>query len=392
MPAPRNPRLDRLRDYPFRRLDRLLDAPPGREPAVMSIGEPQHPPPALLAETLARHAGAWGRYPPTAGTPELRGACADWLAARYRLPPGMVDPGRHVLPLAGTREGLFSAALAAMPGPRGGRAPRVLMPDPFYQVYRGAAVMAGAEPAFLPATRATGFLPDLDAVADGLGDAAVVYLCTPANPQGAVAGADYLAALLAMVRERGALLVVDECYAEIWCDRPPPGILEACRGAGGSLANVVAFHSLSKRSNAPGLRSGFCAGDPDFLAAFLRMRAYGGPQQPLPVQAAAAALWRDERHVEENRALYRAKFDAAGRILGGRFGFYRPGGGFFLWLDVGDGEEAARRLWRDAGVRVMPGAYLASDGHPDARRHIRVALVPGLRETRGALARLAETL
>lgn len=392
MPAPRNPRLDLLDDYPFRRLDRLLEGPPGAAPVVMSIGEPRHPPPALLAETLARHADGWGRYPPTGGTPELREACAAWLGGRYRLPAGMVDPDRHVLPVAGTREGLFSVALAAMPERRGGGPPRVLMPDPFYQVYRGAAVMAGAEPAFLPATRETGFLPDLDAVADGLGRAAAVYLCTPANPQGAVAGPAYLGRLLGLVRERDALLVVDECYAEIWCDRPPPGILEACRDAGGSLANVVAFHSLSKRSNVPGLRSGFCAGDAAFLAGFLRMRTYGGGQQPLPVQAAAAALWRDEEHVEANRALYRAKFDAAGRILDGRFGFYRPGGGFFLWLDVGDGEEAARRLWREAGVRVMPGTYLASGEGGDSRRHVRVALVPGPEETREGLERLAATL
>ena len=394
MPAPINPRLARLDDYPFRRLDRLLDglSPVPDRPIVMSIGEPRHRPPPVVAETLRRHASEWGRYPPTRGTDALRTACAEWLTRRYRLPESMIDPGRHVLPVGGTREGLFAVALAAMPETRGGRAPLVLMPDPFYQVYRGAAVVAGAEPVFLPCTRAGGFLPDLEAIPDGVWErTALFYLCSPANPQGAVADRQYLARLIARVRSAGALLVMDECYAEIYSEVPPVGVMEAVRDLGGDLANVVSFHSLSKRSNVPGLRSGFVVGDAVFLEAFLRMRTYGGGQQPLPVQAAATELWRDDTHVEENRALYRRKFEAAADILRGRFGFFLPAGGFFLWLDVGDGERAARNLWGTAGVKVMPGGYLASEAG-EAARHIRVALVPPIDVVRTGLGRLAEAL
>jgi succinyldiaminopimelate transaminase len=394
MPAPINPRLARLDDYPFRRLDRLLDglSPVPDRPIVMSIGEPRHLPPPIVAETLQRHAGEWGRYPPTRGTDALRTACAEWLIRRYRLPEAMIDPDRHVLPVGGTREGLFAVALAAMPETRGGRAPLVLMPDPFYQVYRGAAVVAGAEPVFLPCTRAGGFLPDLDAIPDRVWErTALFYLCSPANPQGAVADRQYLARLIARVRSAGALLVMDECYAEIYSEVPPVGVMETVRDLGGDLANVVSFHSLSKRSSVPGLRSGFVVGDAEFLEAFLRMRTYGGGQQPLPVQAAAAELWRDDAHVEENRALYRRKFEAAADILRGRFGFFVPAGGFFLWLDVGDGEQAARNLWSTAGVKVMPGGYLAS-GEGEAARHIRVALVPPVDVVRTGLGRLAEVL
>ena len=394
MPVPINPRLARLDDYPFRRLDRLLDgtSPALDRPIVMSIGEPRHPPPPIVSETLQRHAEQWGRYPPTRGTDALRTACAEWLTRRYELPAAMIDPGRHVLPVGGTREGLFAVALAAMPEARGGRAPLVLMPDPFYQVYRGAAVVAGAEPVFLPCTRAGGFLPDLDAIPDGVwARTALFYLCSPANPQGAVADRRYLRRLIERVRSVGALLVMDECYTEIYTAAPPVGVMEAVRDLGGDLANVVSFHSLSKRSNVPGLRSGFVAGDAELLAAFLRMRTYGGGQQPLPVQAAATELWRDDAHVEANRALYRSKFAAAAEILRGRFGFFQPAGGFFLWLDVGDGEQAARTLWGRAGVKVMPGGYLASAAG-EAARHVRVALVPPLDAVRDGLRRLADAL
>lgn len=394
MPAPVNPRLHRLDDYPFRRLDQLLAGlqPAARQPVVMSIGEPQHPPPSILEETLRRNAHAWGRYPPTRGTDALRTACADWLKRRYRLPPGMVDPDRHVLPVAGTREGLFAIALAAMPETKSGRKPFVLMPDPFYQVYRGAAVVAGAEPIFLPCLRAGGFLPDFGGLPDAVWDrTAVVYLCSPANPQGAVASPAYLARLIERVRSAGALLVVDECYAEIYCDVPPAGVMEAVRDLGGDLDNVVSFHSLSKRSNVPGLRSGFVAGEAALLEAFLRMRTYSGGQQPLPVQEAATELWKDDTHVEENRALYRDKFTAAESILHDRFRFYRPAGGFFLWLHVRNGEAAAQTLWSEAGVKVMPGRYLASETN-ESSEHIRVALVPPIESVRAGLEQLAGAL
>jgi succinyldiaminopimelate transaminase len=393
-----NPRLDRLADYPFARLRALLDghAPPaGLEPMVLSVGEPRHPPPASVAETLTRHAAAWGRYPPVEGTPEFRRAVVGWLTRRYCLPDGFIDPDRHILPVAGTREALFLAAALAVPDRKAGSAPVVLMPNPFYQVYYGAAALAGADAVCLPATAETGFLPDLNAI-DGalLARTALIFLCSPGNPQGAVAGRALLTRAIELARRHDAVLAIDECYADIYDREPPDGGLDACAGTG-SIANVLVFHSLSKRSSVPGLRSGFVAGDADLIRAFQRLRSFGGATVPLPILAASAELWSDDAHAAENRALYRAKFDVAERILAGRFGFFRPEGAFFLWLDVGDGENAALRLWRNAAVRVLPGAYLArSDGagvNP-GRSFIRVALIDELARTEEALRRIADAL
>lgn len=392
-----NPRLDLLTDYPFQRLAALLQGPAGDEaPLAMSIGEPQHNPPAFVAEILAREAAGWGKYPPMAGTPELRAAIAAWLTRRFALPVGEIDMDKQIIPLAGTREGLYQIAQVACAEAAAGRPPVVLLPNPFYQVYAGGALLAGAEPVFVPATRATGFLPDYAGLPDEVLDrTALAYLCTPANPQGAVASLETLKAHILLARRHGFVLAVDECYSEIYDGAAPAGALQACAELGGGFDNVVVFHSLSKRSSAPGLRSGFAAGDAKVLAAFLRMRAYGGAAIPLPIMAASAALWRDESHVAANRALYRAKFDMAEERLGGRLGFYRPEGGFFLWLEVGDGERAAATLWQRAGIKVLPGGYLArpgADGVNPGGAYIRVALVHDLDTTRRGLTRLAEVL
>jgi aspartate/methionine/tyrosine aminotransferase len=364
---------------------------------VLSVGEPRHAPPALVAEAIAAAAGAWGRYPPVDGTADFREAVRDWLTRRFALPPALIDPDRHLLPVAGTREALFLIALAAVPRrTRAGR-PAVLMPNPFYQVYYAAAALAGAEPVLLPAGRETGFLPDLDAIDPAiLGRTALFYLCSPANPQGAAATPSYLEHAVRLAWRHGFVLAVDECYSEIYADAPPAGVLAAAAALGGTAPEgVLAFHSLSKRSSVPGLRSGFVAGDANVIAAFRRLRAFGGATLPIPVLAASAALWRDEAHVVANRALYRAKFDLAERMLGGRFGFSRPAGGFFLWLDVGDGEQAARRLWADAAIRALPGAYLAraaaGSANPGAR-YLRVALIEDLGATEEALRRLCAVL
>jgi aspartate/methionine/tyrosine aminotransferase len=393
----RNDRLDRLAEFPFRRLAALLAQEPRPAGRVLdfSIGEPKHPPPALLAETLAAHAHLWNRYPPVDGTPEFRAAAAAWLTRRYGLPPGALDPDRHVVPLAGTKEGLYLLPSLLVGDAAGsGPPPAVLMPDPVYAVYYGAAVMAGAQPVLLPATAATGFLPDLDALPrDLLARAALFYLCSPANPQGAVADLGYLRRAVRLAREHGFLLAVDECYSELWDQAAPPGALAAAVAEDGGFGGVVAFHSLSKRSSAPGLRSGLVAGDPLILARILRLRAYASPVQPLPVLAAATALWQDEAHVEANRALYRAKIDLAQRRLSDRFGFRRPAGGFFLWLDVGDGVAACRRLWREGGVKVLPGGFLS--GGADAKAgapYIRVALVDEIAAIDEALGRLSGIL
>lgn len=395
---PTNARLDRLADNPFSRLTALLApiAPAANEPPIlMSVGDPQHEPPAMVARIIAREAPLWNRYPPMPGTGAYRAACAGWLTRRYRLPDGMIEAERHVLSLSGTKEGLFQVASLAVPQEKRGRTPTVLVPNPYYLVYDGAAALAGAETVYLDATKATGFLPDLDAIAaDDLERCALFYLCNPANPQGAVADLAFLAKAIALAREHDFVLVVDECYGEIYDRTPPVGALEACAALGGDLGNVLVFHSLSKRSNAAGLRCGFVAGDPGLIAKLQHLRSYGGSQVPLPIQAAATALWSDEEHVEANRALYRRKLDIAEQVLGGRYGFYRPPGGFFLWLDVGDGERAAVTLWREAAVRTLPGGFIARrhDGDNPGDRYLRVALVHDDATVAAGLERLRRVL
>jgi aspartate/methionine/tyrosine aminotransferase len=256
--------------------------------------------------------------------------------------------------------------------------------------------MSGAEIRYLPCTAEHNFLPDLDALDPATLDrTSLFFLCSPANPQGTVADLAYLKKAIALARRHDFVLVVDECYAEIYDRAPPPGGLEACAALGEDLRNVVVFHSLSKRSSAAGLRSGFVAGDPELIAGFLRLRNYGGTQVPLPLQAAAAALWREETHVEENRAAYRRKFDAAQSVLEGKLGFYRPAGGFFLWLDVGNGEAASVKLWREAAIRTLPGAYVSHAGPGEANpgaRFIRIALVHDEQTIAAALERMVRVL
>jgi succinyldiaminopimelate transaminase len=390
-----NDRLERIGDYPFDRLRSLLNpvTPRVNDPIYLSIGEPQHPPPPIVRDTISENFALWGRYPPMVGSPEFRRAVADWLQLRYGVAPGVVCPDAHILPVSGTREALFMIALAVVPESKGSGPAAVLMPNPFYQVYLGAAVIAGAEPVFVPATAETGFLPDFAAAVTDR--CAMAYYCSPANPQGAIASLDTLKSLVRLARERDFVMVFDECYSEIYEHAPPPGGIEACAALGGSLDNVLVFNSLSKRSSVPGLRAGFVAGDARLIKRFTRLRDYGGAPPPLPLLAAATALWKDEAHVGENRALYRKKFAMAAEALDGRCGFYRPDGGFYLWLDVGDGEKAATALWREGGVRVMPGAYLGrTDAHGEnpGRRYIRVALVHDLETTERALGRMSAVL
>jgi aspartate/methionine/tyrosine aminotransferase len=394
-----NPRLEELSDYAFQRLAALLaplEPPQGLTPIDLSIGSPMHPPPQLLLDVLAEHGQLWNRYPPITGTPALRQAAADWLGRRDGLPRGAIDPAQHVLAVAGTKEALFLIAQAITPQVKAGKRPALLLPNPLYNVYLGAAVMAGAEPVLLATSAETGYLPDLDRLSPALlSRTAAFYLCSPTNPQGAAADLAYLVRALELARHHDFLLIVDECYSELYTREPPAGALQAVQSLGGSLDHLMICHSLSKRSSAAGLRSGFVAGDPVVIAGFARLRSYAAAVQPLPVLEATTALWRVEAHVEANRALYRRKFDLAEQRLGGRLGVYRPDGGFFLWLTVPDGEGAARRLWTDAALKVLPGAYL---GRPDERgdnpgdRAIRVAMVHDLETTEIALRRIAETL
>jgi aspartate/methionine/tyrosine aminotransferase len=397
-----NARLSGMTDYPFTRLAGLLkdvQTPAGRPTLNLAVGEPQGAPPAMVAEILAGRAADWGKYPPIAGTPEFRAAAAGWLARRYRLPGGAIDPDRAVLPVQGTREALFQIATVAAAD----RPDRdlVLAPNPSYATYAAAGRLAGAEVVPLSCRRENGFLPAIDRLQpDILARTSLLYLCTPSNPEGAVADLGFLKQAVTLARTHGFILAVDECYAEIWDQVPPPGTLEAAAafgpGANGDpFANIVVFHSLSKRSSAAGLRSGFVAGDRAAIALMQRLRTYASSAPPLPILAASTALWSDEGHVEAGRSAYRRKIDLAQGALAGRAGFYRPAGGFFLWLEVGDGPETARRLWREAGIRVLPGAYMARDdetGRNPGQAFIRLALVHDDSILEPALRRIAELI
>jgi N-succinyldiaminopimelate aminotransferase len=382
---------------PFVRLTELIAGIEPRQSIInLSVGEPQHGVPSFVASVLAAHIADFGRYPLNQGTPRFREAAAAWLGRRYRLPRAL-DPSHEVLVLNGTREGLFLAAIAAKSfvKARAGR-PAILIPNPFYAVYAAAAVAADCEPVYLPATAASGFLPDLARLpADLLARTAAFYLASPSNPQGAVASREYLAKLVGMARQHGFMIFADECYSEIYSSAPPPGMLEA---GGDNFSNIVVFHSLSKRSNLPGLRVGFAAGDRAFLRAYLDLRTVSAPQVPIPAQEVAIAAYADEAHVEKNRELYRAKFDLADQIIGDRFGYRRPPGGFFLWLDVsrhGGDEAATIKLWRDGGVRVVPGRYLAragADGRNPGQDYLRIAMVQDAESTAEALHRIVAIL
>ncbi|MGF1659119.1 MAG: aminotransferase class I/II-fold pyridoxal phosphate-dependent enzyme [Rubrimonas sp.] len=384
-------RFSDLPDYAFTRLRALLDPhPPGAEPLALSIGEPTHAPPQVALDALAANSHLYGKYPPNEGTPGLRSAIADWLARRYGLRPDRAHPDRHVLPLNGTREGLFMACLAMCPERKAGARPAVLIPNPFYQCYAAAALAAQAEPVYVAADPATG-LPDFAGLPpETLARTAVAYVCSPANPQGAVASRAWWAGLIRLAEAHDFVVFADECYSEIWRDAPPPGALEVAQEIGADPERVLAFHSLSKRSNLAGLRAGFCAGGPETVKAALRLRSYGGAPSPLPAQAAAEAAWRDEAHVVANRALYAEKYAIADEVLGGMNGYASPQAGFFLWLRVDDGEAAALALWREAGIRTLPGAYLSRPGRQGdpGRDRLRVALVAApdaLRKGLGAL-------
>lgn len=384
-------RFSNLPEYAFPRLRNLLNGvEPGGEPVIMTIGEPRHPMPDFVAPIITETLPLFGKYPPNEGTPELLDAIAGWVQRRYGVD---LSPSR-ITALNGTREGLFNAALALCPEQKAGDRPAILIPNPFYQVYAVAAAAVSAQPVFVPATEQTGFLPNYAALDPSLLDRTVIaYICSPANPQGSVASDAYLERLLELADRHDFQVFSDECYSEIYRDTPPPGAL-AVADRMGLADRVVIFNSLSKRSNLPGLRSGFAAGSEANIAALRRLRSYSGAPVPLPAQAVSAAAWADEAHVEANRALYQRKYDLADRLLGNVPGYRGPEAGFFLWLPVEDGEAAAVTLWREAGIQVLPGAYLArqvGDENP-GQGYIRVALVADEDTTARALCLLRQTI
>jgi len=375
-----NPNLARLQPYPFEKLRRLLagvEPPADKQPISLGIGEPRHPAPPFVAEVIAASLDRLSSYPLTGGMPELSEAAADWLVARFGL--RRVDPETQVLPVNGTREALFAFAQAVIDPTAGAL---VIAPNPFYQIYEGAALLAGAELAFVDCREETGFLPDFERVTgEQWRRCQLLYICTPGNPTGAVLPLEQLQRLIRLAREYDFVIASDECYSEIYFDEdaPPPGLLQACAALGDDdYRNCVVFHSLSKRSNLPGLRSGFVAGDAAILDRFLLYRTYHGCSMPPHHQLASIAAWRDEDHVRENREQYRQKFTAFTRILDGCLDVTLPDAGFYLWPKTpGSAEDFARALYAGENVIVLPGDYLGREsaaGNPGAGR-VRMALV-----------------
>ena len=382
-----NPNLSKLQPYPFEKLARLkqgLQPPTDKTHIALSIGEPQHPTPHFITEALIAHLHGLTNYPATKGIPELRSSISDWLANRFKLPAGAVDPDRQVLPVAGTREALFSFAQCVVDA---GAKPLVLMPNPFYQIYEGAALLAGAEPYFLNTTRETGYLPDFDSVPESIwARCHLLYVCSPGNPTGAVMDETTQRRLIELARRFDFVIASDECYSELYADEanPPPGLLQTAHGMGHTdYKHCVVFHSLSKRSNAPGLRSGFVAGDAGILQKYLLYRTYHGCALSLPVQHASLAAWRDEAHVRENREVYRKKFTAVYEILRDVLDVEIPPAGFYLWPRTPiEGEFFARELFAQQNVTVLPGSYLSrnSGGVNPGCEYVRMALVAPLEE------------
>lgn len=386
-------RFSNLPAYAFPRLRSLLDAhAPGGEVMHMTIGEPGHDFPPWIVDIIAQNADGFGNYPINEGTPGLRRAICDWVSRRYGV---TLDADANLMALNGTREGLYNAMMALCPEIKGGARPKVLLPNPFYQVYMVAALSVGAEPVFLPATRETGYLPDFEALSpDVLNQVTVAYLCSPSNPQGAVASRAYWEALIRLAEQYDFKVFADECYSEIYRHEPPVGALEVARDLGADPERVVVFHSLSKRSNLPGLRSGFIAGGPESIKHVRQLRNYAGSPLPMPLQHAAEKVWDDEEHVIENRALYAEKYIRADDIMGGVPGYISPEAGFFLWLSVEDGEKATMKLWLETGVRVLPGAYLSREvgGINPGKGYIRAAMVAPIEEMAQGLIRLRDCL
>ncbi|MGH8279815.1 MAG: succinyldiaminopimelate transaminase [Gammaproteobacteria bacterium] len=390
-----NPDIEKLYPYPFERLARLkqgLQPPAHLQHIALSIGEPKHTPPEFVLQALNEHRAGFSAYPTAKGLPELRTAIAGWLTRRFKLAPGRVDPERHVLPVSGTREGLFAFAQAVIDR---GRGPLVLMPNPFYQIYEGAALLAGAEPWFLNTTKEHGFLPDLEAVPESAWKRCqLLYICNPGNPTGAVMDQAYLEQVLKLADRYGFIVASDECYVEIYRDdsNPPPGLLQVCEALGRyDFKRCVTFHSLSKRSSLPGLRSGFVAGDAEILARFLRYRTYHGCAMPLPIQEASVLAWNDEQHVRDNRYLYQQKFTAVMEILGPVLDVQAPPASFYLWLRTPvDDERFARELYARENLALLPGSYLARatpQGDPGKNR-VRISLVPPLADCIEAAKRM----
>jgi N-succinyldiaminopimelate aminotransferase len=390
-----NPNLSHLQSYPFEKLAQLFDGaipPPQLQPIALSIGEPQHATPGFITEEVITHLHGLSHYPATRGIAELRSTIADWLQQRFSLNASSLDPETNILPVNGTREALFAFAQCVVDPTNN---PVVLMPNPFYQIYEGAALLSGAEPCFMNTTREQGYLPNFDTVPDAVWKRCqLVYICTPGNPTGAVMSIAQLQQLIELADRYDFVIASDECYSEIYpvTATPPAGLLQAAAETGRhDYQRCMVFHSLSKRSNAPGLRSGFVAGDAELIKQFLRYRTYHGCAMPPATQAASISAWRDEDHVKENRVLYTQKFAAMLEILSPVLDVSLPDAGFYLWPQTPlDDTKFALGLLQQQNVVVLPGSYLsrtAADINP-GRNHVRMALVAPLEDCIEAAERI----
>jgi N-succinyldiaminopimelate aminotransferase len=390
-----NPDLQQLQPYPFEKLKALkaqVTPPKQLSPIALSIGEPKHPPPAFVKQALLDNMDKLANYPTTKGLPKLNETIAQWLTARFKLSKNSIDPDQHVLPVNGTREAIFAFAQAAIDS---SNAPLIVTPNPFYQIYEGAAFLAGAEPYFLPCLQDNNFIPDFNSVSSEVWQRCqLLFLCSPGNPTGAVISSEALQKLIALADQFDFIIASDECYSELYFDeqKPPIGLLQACAEMGrNDYQRCVVFHSLSKRSNLPGLRSGFIAGDAHILKHFLLYRTYHGCAMPIQHQLASIAAWSDETHVKVNRDLYRAKFDAVLDILSGHLEVEKPEAGFYLWAKTPTIDTLfAQQLFAQQNVTVLPGQYIgrAVDGFNPGENRIRMALVAPLEECIEAAQRI----
>ena len=389
-----NENLELLNDYPFQRLNNLLkgiEVPKNKKGLILSIGEPQHKPPKFIKEIIDKNFSKWSKYPPTLGMEKLNIASINWVKRRFKLTKDIINYKDNIVQLAGTREGLFNVALALTPRKKNNLKPAILIPDPFYQVYAGASRISGADPIFVSSLRKNNFIPAFSNVSkETLNRTSIIYVCSPSNPEGTSLKLEDWKNLIFLARNNHATLIVDECYTDIYSETPPIGVLEACKILNTDISNIISFHSLSKRSNVPGFRSGFAVGDKNIITSFKKLRHYCAGQQPIPIQEAATALWNDDDHAEKNRKKYKQKFQIAKSIFKKEYGFYMPDGGFYLWLNVGNGEKITQELWQKEGIKVMPGSYLSKTSA--SKKYIRVALVGNISETNTALKNIYKLL